>query len=1177
MFKRFICSLMTTLAVVAAANVATAEDWGVTERPAVVNPVVRSQYADVVDLSGEWDFTNDQAVLFRLGVGDGVWGSANYSASFNNKAVRKITVPGLWEAQGVGETKPGNPWDPFWDKGEWTIRNEYLGFALYRKKAAIPENWDQKRVWLKIGGVSAQAYIWVNGKRAAFLDVYAGARKFDVTDFVVPGEEADIVALVRNDVPSRLGLYRVAAKAGGFYRNVELEATPDVYVDDVWARGDVESLSADVRVYVKSTDLRGEAVPNYDDELSPAQREELAKFNAYLPKPNTDKQYLVDGFASVDVTIKTLDGDVVGQAKRASNATKLSENGLPLPFRFNIPIKNCKLWTPETPNLYLAEVVLRDADGEPIHGWTERFGVRELKAVGKQFFLNGKPYFFRGGGDHNYDQLQLFELGDREQFREHMTIYREAGFNYLRFHTHCPFPEYFECADEFGILLQPELPYYHDVPCEGFEFNPKREMFESFRANRRYVSFATYSWGNEGFLGEPLDVEMYDWVQKYDPDRLVVHQDGGVNNRPTVNSDYQTNGAGGTMIINPWTPGAHDSVEHPFVAHEYLNLAIKMDPRLEPKFTGVRVAPVSVASWLEKLESLGLNEDWGAGCIAASEKLQGVYQKRGIESARLDASCDGYLFWSLVDASIPQGSCVAAQGYLDSFWQPRPNGVQPKDFYRFNGPSVILAETDLAAPILAPGMKFRVNVKLSHYDADPIPASDVLWKFAAEDGTVLAQGEIPTNEIPAGFAGPLKSFDVTVPDGVFSEPRKLGFSLAIAGTDIYNSWDYWFFPPRRVPSLEGFVVSDYWFDAFSKLYDKVARVPDDPKDVDEDVVWIVNPGEPAFANAIEAGRKVVAITPAAAAPNVSLGWWSIGTQIGAAVAKSKAFEGFPTSDCMDELWFRLVRVGAPDLAAKPLGDAYEPLFVGEGRDSYYLYLGQTKFGDAKVLASYALDLTQDSPEANALLDALLRYVYSDDFDPQKETSALHVKKLVKPDDAAWGISKLLSQPTEQLPWHTLYEDNVLYPFCRQREEGSELSWLTGTRDCDAETTTFVFVGALGYWSEPKTDGFLMTIDDKTQIRFDLPESGSLKVGDVVEWKSEDGKATLSFELGRASTPGPDYFGVFRLVVPAAELNQDAQVSKIVVKSLGKGSSRWFAVHEYYGLLVDAELAKEAKE
>ena len=161
------------------------------------------------------------------------------------------------------------------------------------------------------------------------------------------------------------------------------------------------------------------------------------------------------------------------------------------------------------------------------------------------------------------------ELGNHDVFREHMKLYKRAGFNYMRFHTHSPLPEYFEMADEMGILLAPELPYYHDVPCEAFEFNPKREMYESFRTNRRYVSFATYCYGNEGFLGAPLDQEMYDWVKKYDPDRLVVHQDGGFKNNAGVNSDFSNLTAKNQPTHLPWDSSANANADYPvpFVAH----------------------------------------------------------------------------------------------------------------------------------------------------------------------------------------------------------------------------------------------------------------------------------------------------------------------------------------------------------------------------------------------------------------------------------------------------------------------------------------------------------------------------------------------------------------------------------------------------------------------------------
>ena len=59
----------------------------------------------------------------------------------------------------------------------------------------------------------------------------------------------------------------------------------------------------------------------------------------------------------------------------------------------------------------------------------------------------------------------------------------------------------FEAADEVGLMLQPELPYYGDYPTEAFAFDPFRDLTELYRHYRRHVSFTTYSTGNEGIAG----------------------------------------------------------------------------------------------------------------------------------------------------------------------------------------------------------------------------------------------------------------------------------------------------------------------------------------------------------------------------------------------------------------------------------------------------------------------------------------------------------------------------------------------------------------------------------------------------------------------------------------------------------------------------------------------------
>ena len=196
---------------------------------AVVNPVVRSPLQEVISLRGKWEFAVDPDGTGR------VQGWMNAGASW--PGLRSIEVPGCWEAQGVGKPGMSITWDCKWDHGPRPLRHIYMGSAWYRRSVALPANWQGKRVWLKIGGVRAQGWFWVNGRAVAHVDNYCGTYKYDITDLVVPGKQALVVAFVRNDLPSRKGAASWIHRAGGLYRDVEIEATPATWIDNCWVQG----------------------------------------------------------------------------------------------------------------------------------------------------------------------------------------------------------------------------------------------------------------------------------------------------------------------------------------------------------------------------------------------------------------------------------------------------------------------------------------------------------------------------------------------------------------------------------------------------------------------------------------------------------------------------------------------------------------------------------------------------------------------------------------------------------------------------------------------------------------------------------------------------------------------------------------------------------------------------
>ena len=910
------------------------DTWGGRKAlPAVVNPAVRSPLQDVVSLRGEWEFVTQGVAPSR----HPYW-RAFYSKPWPGS--KTLQVPGCWEAQGVGEPGLGDSWDCKWDHCAKPLRNLYEGEAWYRKTVGIPAAWQGKRVWLKVGGVRSQGWFWVNGKTVAWVDNYCGTYKYDITDLVLAGTQAIVVAAVNNTVPSRKGLFSSTHRFGGLYREVELEATPDTRIDDAWVRGDFDKQTAEVHATVSFATEAGK-LKN--------------------PVLHVKIKQAVGGRQSAvgHSTITFIDGkqsaDVVCPAKLN-------------PF---------ETWSPEHPNLYVAEITLCDGD-TPVHGWTERFGVRKIEVRGDRFFLNNKPFFVRGFGDDFVYPLTLASPASKEEHLKHLKIAHAAGFNYVRLHTHCELPEYFEAADEAGIMIQPELPYYGDYPTEAFAFDPLRDLTELYQHYRRHVSFTTYCTGNEGLLGKPLDKEIYKLAKRLDPDRLAIHQDGNYNT--AENSDFR-NGP-----VNVWTPGSF-TCDAPFVAHEYLNLCVKQDPRLEPRFAGVMLPPVTLAAHDAWLAAAGLDRRWGDACQDAAHALQSYYQKRGIESARMDPTCDGYDFWTIVDVIVSQGNTYSAQGLFNPFWEVKKNGSSPEAFRLFNGPTTLLLKTDPDVRIATSGDAVKAAFWITHYGDAPLEKARLRWTLRAGD-SALAQGECEGGDVELGSTRLLAEAAVSIPD--VAKPVHAFLDVLVSGArsparegersrepPISNTWDFWVFPKRDKQDGTGIAVTPALMPALEKLYRGLAA-SGTPGAGQADLL-ISRARAPDVDIALAAGKRVLLINVTEGNPNVSLGWWSMGNQVGTAFAKHPALGDFPHEGSLSPLAFRILKRGKalPFAGMRP----EEMMVVGEGLGGYFLYAGEARIGAGRALLTFGLDVLSGTPEGTCLLDGLIRYARSDAFNP----------------------------------------------------------------------------------------------------------------------------------------------------------------------------------------------------
>jgi len=910
--------------------------------PTVVNPVFRSKIRGFLSLDGEWQFALDPD-----GTGEKQrWFSSDAPYS------RTIQVPGTWEAQGVGQ--PGLSNATHIEGYPIPLKNEYVGDAWYRKAFRVPSGWTGKRVWLKIGAVNSEGWFWVNGTYIGFIDRYCGAYKFDITRLVKEGAENTVVVRVSNKVKSHKGLLNWLDQFGGLYRSVELEATSPVYIDDVWARPDFDKRRADFMVTVFAPE----------------------------PKPVSGNYRLV-------IKASTLPGgQIAGQAEIPLN--EISDTGTEVSVPVNLaPFQP---WSPDHPNLYKGDVVL-EHDGQEIDSWPTRFGVRKIVREGKDIYLNGKKIFLRGFGDDYVYPLTIASPPSRAIHLKDLKLAKAYGFDYVRLHTHVETPEFFQAADEVGIMVQPALPYEGDRPAtQDTCYAPLDDLNDLIHQYRRYVSLTTYCMGNEGWHYQEFRTPLFKFAKLLDPTRLVYAQDG---------TDIAYEGMS-DLMGGPTgrTPVEADEIHGnmPVILHEYLNLSGPPDYRLAKMFTGAEAPPYSgslhgpgfdqnvpkqlfVNTEPEPLStggtSLGVSPSLAERVVLSGQELQSIYQKLGLERARATAGVRGYDYWTIVDVNA-----LMPQGLLNMFWQPKMS--TPEYFRRFNSPAVLLL------PGLSPygkdriytsGQKVSHRIECSNYSPSAIDNATVSWTAEAE-GKVYAQGKLQSVNVPQGAIGPLGSIDFTMPE--VDHPMKIELQVKIDGLGIENQWGFFCFPAKWAHAR----MRSAW--ASKTVYDKLHASyrglrlagPSLTRKRGTGQLLVTENMGPQEIDFMKSGGTVLLLglkNFSPLQPGVWLGWWGPNNQRGTAMANSPAFGSFPAEEGMPS--FAIFRIMHDATLLKGnLVNHVDPLMLTLSRSGYSMSVFQSRVGSGKLFAS-GLDLLSDDPEGAYLLDQFMKYVQSDQFKP----------------------------------------------------------------------------------------------------------------------------------------------------------------------------------------------------
>ena len=182
-----------------------------------------------------------------------------------------------------------------------------------------------------------------------------------------------------------------------------------------------------------------------------------------------------------------------------------------------------KVWSLEEPNLHT--VTLRAFGGEK----SERFGIREFKAEGNRFVLNGRPVYLKGTNRHEA-RPDVGASTDEAQMREDIALLKSIGGNFFRGAHYPQNDRFLELCDEAGILVWEESLGWGNRPDEmadaGFIAAQIEQTRLMVRKSFNHPSVVIFAFMNEfdsgSREGKALADKLIDTIRAEDSGRLVT-------------------------------------------------------------------------------------------------------------------------------------------------------------------------------------------------------------------------------------------------------------------------------------------------------------------------------------------------------------------------------------------------------------------------------------------------------------------------------------------------------------------------------------------------------------------------------------------------------------------------------------------------------------------------------
>ena len=134
------------------------------------------------------------------------------------------------------------------------------------------------------------------------------------------------------------------------------------------------------------------------------------------------------------------------------SATVIREDGTTFPLERTIEVEEPRLWSPDDPYLYEAELAVPDGDKLSV-----KYGIRTIDYDAERgLLLNGKSIKLNGACLHHDNGILGAAAYDEAEYRK-ARLMKEAGFNAVRTSHNPPSEAFLKACDEVGLLVIDEV------------------------------------------------------------------------------------------------------------------------------------------------------------------------------------------------------------------------------------------------------------------------------------------------------------------------------------------------------------------------------------------------------------------------------------------------------------------------------------------------------------------------------------------------------------------------------------------------------------------------------------------------------------------------------------------------------------------------------------------------